>query len=274
MLSNQDLKRIFKHAHIPEHLVSYVEAISGAEPTLLDGHLCFVRKKHLIFNGYPLWQPAGVVQELYRKACERFRPATVAILAPELWPVKGEIENQASDQYYRLSLPLSTLDPDLTYMVRRGKKELSVGSGTFSREHRLLIKKFLKTHDLSKAQNHIFRHVHLYLKRSPSARILEARHGNQLAAFSVIDLGAADYAFYLFHFRSVDLDVTGASDLLISEMVSMAEQGGKRAINLGLGVSPGIRHFKEKWGGKPFLPYQSAFVNLKPMGVGELSRKL
>jgi hypothetical protein len=36
----------------------------------------------------------------------------------------------------------------------------------------------------------------------------------------------------------------------------MAREYGKGYINLGLGVNPGIRRFKEKWGGKPSLPYE------------------
>jgi hypothetical protein len=38
---------------------------------------------------------------------------------------------------------------------------------------------------------------------------------------------------------------------------------GKKAINLGLAMSAGNRRFKEKWGGKPFLPYQSAVIHRK-----------
>ncbi|MFH1627942.1 MAG: hypothetical protein ABIE47_04380 [Pseudomonadota bacterium] len=30
---------------------------------------------------------------------------------------------------------------------------------------------------------------------------------------------------------------------------------GKKYINLGLGINPGVAFFKEKWGGVVFLPY-------------------
>jgi hypothetical protein len=58
-------------------------------------------------------------------------------------------------------------------------------------------------------------------------------------------------------------------------MVRLAQSEGKAAINLGLGINDGIRRFKEKWGGVPFLPYQSAFVHRKPsLGLGKLADKL
>ena len=32
---------------------------------------------------------------------------------------------------------------------------------------------------------------------------------------------------------------------------------GKKYINLGLGINPGVTFFKTKWGGVPFLPHIS-----------------
>jgi len=49
MLSNQDLSHIYRHAYIPEHLPNYVEAISKAKPHLIEDHICFTKKNHLIF---------------------------------------------------------------------------------------------------------------------------------------------------------------------------------------------------------------------------------
>ena len=47
-----------------------------------------------------------------------------------------------------------------------------------------------------------------------------------------------------------------ASDLLMRETVNIARKEGKKYIHLGLGVNDGIRKFKEKWGGYPFLRYE------------------
>jgi hypothetical protein len=57
-------------------------------------------------------------------------------------------------------------------------------------------------------------------------------------------------------------------------MVNLAQAEGKKAINLGLGVNAGIRRFKEKWGGVPFLPYASAMIRRGSVDIGRLANKL
>jgi hypothetical protein len=39
-------------------------------------------------------------------------------------------------------------------------------------------------------------------------------------------------------------------------MIELTRGHSKNEINLGLGVNEGIRRFKEKWGGVPFLTYE------------------
>jgi hypothetical protein len=143
-------------------------------------------------------------------------------------------------------------------MLRRAQRDLQVRRGRFGKEHRKRIKSFLAGHHFNRRQKHLFKHVPQYLKASDSAVLFEARRGNELVAFNIVDLGAADYAFYLFSFRSSKINVPGASDLLFHEMVNLAHTKGKKAVNLGLAVNDGIRRFKEKWGGVPFLNYSSA----------------
>lgn len=274
MLSKQERLFIYRHAYLPEHLPDYVEAISGATTFLHGNYLCFIRKNHLIFNGFPLGENTGDVAGAYKTACETFQPATVAIIAPEIWLPEETYAKQFADHYYRLVLPLTSLDSQVAYMVRRGQRELSVHLGTFDREHKRLIKDFIKTHDLNVAQIYIYKHIRHYLKHCTSARILEARRGDLLVAFTILDLGAAEYAFYLFNFRSRKINVPGASDLLFKEMVELAQSEHKKAINLGLGIHSGIRRFKEKWGGVPFLPYCSALLYRNDLDLGKLADKL
>lgn len=274
MLSTEERLFIYRHAYLPEHLPDYVEAISGARAHLRGNYVCFVRKNHLIFNGYPLNDNAADVAQAYKAACDLFKPATVAILAPQLWLSEESLEQQDSDHFYQLALPLTAIDSQVAYMVRRAERELSLRLGVFGRDHKRLIKDFIKIHDLKEAQIHIYKHIQHYLKRSTSARVLEARKDERLVAFTILDLGSANYAFYLFNFRSRKINVPGASDLLFKEMVELAHAEGKKAINLGLGIHPGIRRFKEKWGGVPFLPYIAAMVHRKPMDLGKLADKL
>lgn len=274
MLSSEELNRIYRQAYLPEHLPEYVEAISGAQAHLLGNYLCFTRNTHLIFIGYPLGVNSDDTARAYSTACEQFEPSTVALIAPDIWLPPAGIEMQSRDSYYRCRLPLERIEPKTAYMVRRAERELTLGHGSFQKEHKKLVRAFLKAHRLTAAQTDLYQHIDRYLKHSSTGRILEARRRDVLVAFTVVDLGSADYAFYLFNFRSHRENVPGASDLLFKAMVDLAQSEGKKAVNLGLGVHAGIRRFKEKWGGAPFLPYRSAWVGRKAPDFGELAQKL
>jgi hypothetical protein len=274
MLSNEERQKIHRHAYIPEHLPDYVETVSNSRAHFIDNYLCFHRRSHLIFNGYPLVEKAGDVSRAYDAACSQFKPSTVAVLAPEIWLAEETYEHQATDEYFKLTLPLKSIDSEVAYMVRRAEKEVSLHHGVFKREHKRMIKEFIKSRELSKAQTYIYKQIPAFLKRCESCKIIETRKGSHLTAFSILDLGSQDYAFYLFNFRSNKFNVPGASDWLFKEMAAIASSEGKRAINLGLGINPGIRRFKEKWGGKRFMSYHSILVRRETMDLGGLANKL
>ena len=274
MLRSEELYRIYRQAYLPEHLPDYVEAISGAQAHLIGNYLCFTRKAHLIFIGYPLGVDSDDTPRAYSSACEQFDPATVALIAPDIWLPPAGVEMQSRDSYYRCRLPLAAVAPETAYMVRRAERELTVNRGAFQKEHQKMAKAFRKKHELTVEQRFIYKHMDRYLKHSSTARILEARRQGVLVAFTVADMGSADYAFYLFNFRSQEAHVPGASDLLFKAMLDLALSEGKKWINLGLGIHKGIRRFKEKWGGVPFLPYHSAWIERKAPDWGELSQKL
>jgi hypothetical protein len=275
MLNTEERRLVYEHAYLPEHLPDYVEAISGAEVCLqADDYLCFSRGSHLIFIGYPLKDKTADIERAYQVACERFRPSTIAIIAPKIWLPPDMYEAQPEDNYYRLDLPLVSIDAEVAYMVRRAGRELCVKEGIFGKEHKRLVKGFISGHPLSQEQKGIYAGIPRYMKHAKTALLLEARMGDDLVAFNIVDMGAANYAFYLFNFRSAKKNVPGASDLLFHEMVRLAEREGKGALNLGLGIHPGVRRFKEKWGGTPFLTHASALLTRKPLDVGRLADKL
>ncbi len=275
MLSSDEQNRIYRQAYVPEHIPDYVTAISGSKPYLFEDHLCFFHKDHLIFIGYPLGEKPAEISQIYQAVCNRFNPHTITLVAEEIFLAQESYEAQPADRYYRLNLPLNSLDRDVAYMVRRAERELKIKVGRFGREHKKIIKDFIGRQDLTDEQVHIFKHVQTYMKRSKTAHLLEARKADRLVSFSIVDMGSARYAFYQFNFRSAKLAVPGASDLLFNEMVRLAQSEGKQAINLGLGVHPGIRRFKKKWGGEPFLQHNSALVYRKPqLDIAKLSKKL
>ena len=274
MLTLEESNFVYQRAYLPEHLPEYVEGISGAEAYLYCDHLCFVRRNHLIFVGYSLGAESNT-QQAYEAVCHRFQPATVAIIAPQLWLSPSSYENRHEDTYYRLALPVQHLPLEVAYMVRRASRELKVTVGKFGKEHQQLVKEFLSGHKVTEEQRLIFERIPKYLARSKTARLLEARQESGiLVAFSITDIGSANYAFYLFNFRSNKENVPGASDLLFHEIVSLAQDEGKKFINMGLGINPGIRRFKQKWGGVPFFPYTSCSVRRQPVQMEALLDKL
>ena len=274
MLSSDEQNRIYQQAYVPEHIPDYVSAISGLKPYLLEDYLCYFHKDHLLLIGYPLGEKPLEISQVYKAACKRFSPRTITIVAEEIFLARENDERQPPDRYYRLPLPMKSLSPDRAYMVRRAERELDFKIGRFGKTHKTMVKNFMATHELTREQVHIFEHVRHYLKRSQTACLLEARKADRLVAFSVVDMGSARYAFYQFNFRSGKSAVPGASDFLFNEMVRLAQSDGKEAINLGLGIHTGIRHFKEKWGGEPFLSHNSALIHRKPPGLGKLANKL
>jgi hypothetical protein len=197
----------------------------------------------------------------------------VAIVAPQIWLPANAYEPGPTDRYYRLDLPIGSSKPGVTYMVRRAARQVRVTDGKFDREHRKLVERFLAAHEFSAEQTHIYKRLKQYYQKSKSACLLEARFSNALIAFTIVDVGAADYAFYMFSIRS-PASVPGTSDLLFRKMVDLAQAEGKKAINLGLGIHSGIRGFKEKWGGVPFLSHCSALVHKGPPDLGNLAAKL
>jgi hypothetical protein len=274
MINDQERQWIYRHAYLPEHLPDYVAAVSGAEPFLHHNYLYFLGQKHLIFNGYPLRPDSDSPAQIYNLVCERFQPTTVAVIAAKIWLPAEQYEQQASDSYYRLDLPMKPIDGAVAYMLRRAQKELQVARGSFGKEHKKIVKAFLADHSLNRRQKYLFKQLPQYLKTGNSAVLFEARRKKELVAFIVVDLGAADYAFYLFSFRSRKINVPGASDLLFHEMVNLAHAERKQAVNLGLGINAGIRRFKEKWGGAPFLDYSSVLVDKREVDIGSLAKKL
>jgi hypothetical protein len=86
MITAAEKKFIGTHAHVPEHLPGYVQAISQAEPHLLGHYLCFCGEDALIFNGYPLGScfDETAMMEVVELAVSRFKPKQVALIAPTI----------------------------------------------------------------------------------------------------------------------------------------------------------------------------------------------
>ncbi|MFZ5821131.1 MAG: hypothetical protein ACOYYJ_14650 [Chloroflexota bacterium] len=257
MITDPERAYIAERAYLPEHLPHYVTAISRTEPFLLGDFVAHLAGTHLVFVGYPLTGDfeAGKMLEALEQAQGRFEASRVSLLAPPLPHPPQGCSPSPADQYFRLDLSRLRLPKKTRNMLARARREVTVETGTFGREHKRLVEEFVRAHRLDAAERFIFQRVGEYAK-CESALVFEARTARgDLAAFDVAEFGAREYAFYMFNFRARRRSVPGASDLLLAHIIEHAQADGKRFLNLGLGIDAGVAFFKKKWGATPFLEH-------------------
>jgi hypothetical protein len=247
------------HAYVPEHIPTYVTAISQAEPYLIGDFLAYVEKGHLILIGYPLKEPFEEkrLKRAIEGAVQRFNPNRLSLTAPSIPSFLNNIPHPPSDHYYRLDLSSLSISQKLRNILKRAGREVSVGKNrNFGKEHRKMVEEFLKSHPVDDATRSIFQGIEKYIDSSKTAWIFDARDKeNKLLAFDVAEFQSRNYCFYMFNFSSGARYIPGASDLLLSEMIKEAKMERKIYMNLGLGIHSGVTFFKKKWGGVVFLPY-------------------
>ena len=261
MITPEEEAYLRTRAYVPEHIVSLMVPISKGEPFLIEDHLVFAKDNWLILVGYPL--DGNFSQErcerILKQAVETFRPEYLWFIGPEIPPsLLDPVRERQTDRYYRFDLNQTKVKPSLQRMVDKASKELTVERGhSISKEHEALIAELLKREKLPPRVRELYRAMPDYVAHSSSAYVLNAwDKKGKLSAFFVVDLGAKNFSTYLLGSHSKKHYVPHASDLLFLEMINLTREHGKNMINLGLGVNEGIRRFKEKWGGVPFLNYE------------------
>jgi hypothetical protein len=250
---------IRQHAYIPEHLPDYAARVSGGEPFLAGDFVFYLSPDSLIFVGFPLqgkFEEGKMVKTLEGMIRKR-SPAGVVLMAPAI-PARFGTAGPP-DSYYRLDLENYRMPIKVKNMVQRASRELKIGkSRELETDHLRLISDFSSAHPLEEGTRTILSRIPEYLAASPTAWVFSARNGSgHLVGFDIAEFAPSRYAFYMFNFRSRNKKVPGTSDLLLAEIVRTTQEQGKRAINLGLGISPGVAFFKKKWGGRPFLDHRS-----------------
>ncbi len=261
MISSIDEEYILTRAYVPEHIVSLMVSLSKGEPFLVEDHLIFAKDNWLILVGYPL---DGIFSQ---ERCERVLKQTVETFRPEyLWFIGSEIpsslvdtcKERQTDQYYRFEIGQKKVKPSLQRTVEKASKELRVERATsISKDHHKLIAEALKREKLPPRIKELYRAMPDYVAHSSSVCVLDALDKKgKLCAFHIVELAAKKFSTYLIGTHSKKYYVPHASDLLFFEMINLTADHGRNTINLGLGVNEGIRRFKEKWGGVPYLNYE------------------
>ena len=271
MITLEQEAYIIKKAYVPEHIVSLMAGISGGEPYKVEDYVFFARGDWLIFVGYPLehdFRPKNFAAIL-ESTVQNFRPLYTWFIAPAVPDsFLHDVRERESDEYYKLVIPHFEMNKNLIRVIERAARDLTVEKTHFlSEEHVALIREFLDREEPAPRVGELFRRMPEYVLSSPTSLVLNARDlQKKLSAFYVIELAAEQFAAYVVGCYSRKNYAAHASDLLFFEMVKVAKEHRKSYIHLGLGVNDGIRRFKGKWGGIPFLKYESCELSTKPRG--------
>lgn len=252
---------ILSKAYVPEHIVSLMTIISNGEAFLSGGYLYFVGDTWGIMVGYPLdseFSPEKFMV-IFKHVTSSQPGRSWSIIAPKMPPeLLQACGGKHADRYYTLSFDDFDSKGSLRRVAEKASSRLMVEvTREMAHEHENLIKEFVEREKPESIIREFYQAMPDYILRSETSIVLNARDFNgRLTAFYALELAAQNFATYVVGCHSKEHYVPHASDLLFFDMVNMARESGKAYIHLGLGVNPGIRRFKEKWGGKPFLPYE------------------
>ena len=266
-------------AYVPEHIVSLMSAISQADSFLIEDHLSFSKDNWLIVVGYPLDRKFSQdrCEEVVRINLQRFRPEVLWFIGPQLpASLSDSCIERESDQYYQLDLGPIRVKTSLRNAAEKAGRTLSVERArVFTRENEKLVSELLEREKVPPRIKGLYQAMPRYVAHSASAWVLNAWDPQRrLSAFFVVELAAKHFVTFMLGSHSKKHYVPHASDLLFLEMIKLAREHGKNIIHLGLGVNSGIRRFKEKWGGVPYLRYEFCEVSQEPARAVSLVRTL
>ncbi len=270
MITREQADFINDNAYVPEHSVELITAVSGGEPFLINGYFCCRASERLILVGYPLDGPFQL-KRFEREATEiidLLRPEQVGLIAQEI-PESFETKCVSTDKdsYYILELPVGIPKGTIRRLVRNASKMLRFEcSRELDNSHHQLAKEFIQRVNPPIHISTLLLRMWNYVSCSEDARVLNAWNmDGSLAAFFVVDFAPKNFSTFIIGCHSKNNYFPGASDMLMHELIRISIEAGKSYIHLGVGVNSGIRIFKQKWGGKATLSYQSCeFVVSNP----------
>lgn len=271
MISEAQEEYILRKAYVPEHLVNLMVGISNGEPYLVGDHVLFAKDDWLIFVGYPLNRnfSGDDFSTALKQTIKKFKPAYTWFVAPEIPDsLLQAVQQRETDDYYKLAFLDQGVKKGLVRIVEKASQSLIIEkSRQFSQEHLALTREFLERENLPARAKKLFLLMPEYIAHSQTSIVLNARDKQKLlSAYYVVELAAKDFATYVVGCFSRTNYVAHASDALFYEMINLAKENHKSYIHLGLGVNEGIRRFKRKWGGFPFLKYESGQLVSEPPG--------
>ncbi len=279
MITPEEEAYILEKAYVPDHIVSLMALVSKGDPFLIEDHFSLAKDNWFILVGYPLDQSFSTErsEKVIKHVLERFRPEILWFIGPEIPAfLLNTCQERETDQYYRLDLDRVKVKASLNREVEKASQELTVERNhSISSEHEALISELLKREKLPPRVRELYRAMPDYVGHSTTAFVLNTRDKRgKLCAFYIVDLAAGGFTTYVLGTHSKKNYVSHASDLLFLEMMKLSREHGKNVIHLGLGVNDGIRRFKKKWGGIPFLNYEFCEQRRRSVKIDSVMRIL
>jgi hypothetical protein len=259
--TSTDEQYALAHAYVPEHIPALMATISHAVSFLVEDYLGFTKDNWVIFVGYPLVNrfDSARCNEIVAQIVATYHPEYLWFIGPEIPPALAQsCRARQTDRYYRLDLAPTPIKASLQREVNQAAKTLTVErTRAWTKEHQALTDELMRREKLPPLIAELYRAMPEYVARCETACVLNARDARgKLSAFFVVELAAEPFDTYVLGCHSKKNYTPHASDLLFAEMIALACERGKPAINLGLGVNAGITRFKTKWGGVPYLKYE------------------
>jgi len=279
MLTPEQEKYILANAYVPEHTVGLMTSLSGGEGFLVDDFFFCRRGGWIVLVGYPLNKKFVLddFETTLEKIRKDFKPARISLIAPQLSPRVSTICRQKdSDYYYTLGTGPPAIGGAVKRNLKKAARMLTVERASQMEDaHRELMDEFVARVNPPESVKNLFLKMPPYVATARSAWVLNAWHSKGiLAAFYVIDLAAGQFANYIIGCYSKTNYVRGASDLLVPELIQMSSENGKAYIHMGLGVSDGVRRFKEKWGARPARSYEMCELVFKKPLLTEILKSM
>lgn len=269
-------------ALVPEQLTHYVESLSAMRPVRAGDCLGWQYDNRLVLVAFPFREPPfgpaeeAMVEEAAAQAVRLPGVRHLVVLAPFRPAVVPPSAHCHEDACWSVPLPVAAPRGKLGNLLRRALRDIRIeihGAEGWTGEHERLVREAARRLEaapgeraLSPASAQLFEGIGAYLHAAGDrARCYAARlaRDGRLCALAVGDHATYATAFYLFAFRSPEAP-PGTADALLHALMDEAARRGQRRCNLGLGVHPGIRFFKRKWGAEPWLPLVECAWDVMP----------
>ena len=279
MLTAEEKAYISEHAYVPEHCIGLMTHVSGGEPFLIDDFFVCRKDNWIILIGYPLEDNFNMkdFEAVVSKVREKFHPDFVSLIAPEMPPaLASTCQESESDAYFTLQTQNTVIHSAVKRNLKKARRYLQVeSSSVMQADHRELMQEFVeRAHPPDRVKGLLFK-MPEFVAHADTAFVLNARDkANKLIAFYVVDVEARQFSNYIIGCHSKKNYVLGASDLLLFELINLNLEYNKQYIHLGLGVSAGIRRFKEKWGAAPTRRYEMCELVFKKPSIFESIKSL